>query len=232
MRADSGRRSQRPPGGPGRRGFFSSETQKASRTSPHDAPFAGKAVVAESANEHLGSRKFPVILYHPGTAGTYEDNSALFEYLASHRYIVVSQSVPVADSRQQYLRQPTAIAVQSRRPGATDATANGAVPPTIRSRKGHRHARAFPDVAESKMVFGVVALLDDDDFTTALSALRLAEKTYPKNAGIQALLGQTLAATGDKTGAERAYRKALVLCRTTTPSVYFARIGRLRLSAA
>lgn len=71
--------------------------------------------------------------------------------------------------------------------------------------------RAFPDVAESKMVFGIVALLDDDDMTTALPALRLAENAYPKNAGVQALLGQTLAGTGDKTGAEKAYRKALVL---------------------
>ena len=71
--------------------------------------------------------------------------------------------------------------------------------------------RAFPDVAESKMVFGIVALLDDDDLKTALPALLVAEKTYPKNAGMQALLGQTLAGTGDKTGAERAYRKALVL---------------------
>ena len=71
--------------------------------------------------------------------------------------------------------------------------------------------RAFPDVAESKVVFGIVALLDDDDIKTALPALLLAEKTYPKNAGIQALLGQALAGTGDKTGAENAYRKALVL---------------------
>ena len=71
--------------------------------------------------------------------------------------------------------------------------------------------RAFPNLAESKMVFGIVALLDDDDFKTALPALLLAEKTYPKDAGIQALLGKTLAGTGDKTGAEKAYRKALVL---------------------
>ena len=71
--------------------------------------------------------------------------------------------------------------------------------------------RAFPNLAESKMVFGIVALLDDDDFKTALPALLLAEKTYPKDAGIQALLGKTLAGTGDKTGAEKAYRKALIL---------------------
>jgi pimeloyl-ACP methyl ester carboxylesterase len=71
--------------------------------------------------------------------------------------------------------------------------------------------RRFPDAAESKMVFGVVSLLDDVDFATALPALRLAEKTYPRDAAIQALLGQTLAGTGDKTGAASAYRRALAL---------------------
>lgn len=71
--------------------------------------------------------------------------------------------------------------------------------------------RAFPDVAESKMVGGIITLLSDDDIDTALPSLLLAEKTYPKNAGIQVMLGQVLARTGDKTGAERAYRKALVL---------------------
>ena len=95
------------------------------------------------------------------------------------------------------------------------------VPPTQRqmalylrqygAEKAMAMLRAFPNLAESKMVFGIVALLDDDDFKTALPALLLAEKTYPKDAGIQALLGQTLAGTGDKPDAEKAYRKALVL---------------------
>jgi hypothetical protein len=38
-----------------------------------------------------------LLLDHPGTAGTYEDNSALFEYLASHGYIVVSSAYPEPD---------------------------------------------------------------------------------------------------------------------------------------
>jgi len=71
--------------------------------------------------------------------------------------------------------------------------------------------RAFPVRAESKIVGGIIALLNDDDITTALPSLLLAEQNYPKNAGIQAMLGRVLARTGDKTGAERAYRKALVL---------------------
>jgi predicted dienelactone hydrolase len=71
--------------------------------------------------------------------------------------------------------------------------------------------RAFPNLADSKMVGGIMTLLSDDDIKTALPSLLLAEKTYPKNARIQALLGEVLAGTGDKTGAEKAYRKALVL---------------------
>ena len=34
--------------------------------------------------------RFPVVIYHPGVHGTPEDNSALFEYLASHGYVVLS----------------------------------------------------------------------------------------------------------------------------------------------
>lgn len=70
---------------------------------------------------------------------------------------------------------------------------------------------AFPDVAQSKMVGGIITLLGDDDIDTALPALRLAEQTYPTNAGIQVMLGQVLARMNDKAGAEQAFRKALVL---------------------
>jgi pimeloyl-ACP methyl ester carboxylesterase len=71
--------------------------------------------------------------------------------------------------------------------------------------------RAFPNLADSKMVGGIITLLGDDDIKTALPSLLLAEKTYPTNARIQALLGEVLARTGDKAGAEKAYRKAFVL---------------------
>lgn len=53
--------------------------------------------------------------------------------------------------------------------------------------------------------------MSDDDINTALTSLLLAEKTYPQNAGSQVMLGQALARSGDKTGAEKAHRKALVL---------------------
>src|SRR5258708_8092522 len=35
---------------------------------------------------------FPVVLYHSGAGGSFEDNSVLFEYLASHGYVVVSRA--------------------------------------------------------------------------------------------------------------------------------------------
>ena len=36
--------------------------------------------------------RFPVVLYHPGAGGSYEENSLLFEYLATHGYVVVSSA--------------------------------------------------------------------------------------------------------------------------------------------
>jgi len=35
---------------------------------------------------------FPVVLYHSGAGGSFEDNSLLFEYLASYGYVVVSSA--------------------------------------------------------------------------------------------------------------------------------------------
>jgi hypothetical protein len=36
--------------------------------------------------------RFPVVLYHSGAGGSFEDNSVLFEYLASNGYVVVSSA--------------------------------------------------------------------------------------------------------------------------------------------
>jgi pimeloyl-ACP methyl ester carboxylesterase len=38
--------------------------------------------------------RFSVVIYHPGLAGSHEDNSVLFEYLASHGYVVLSSTYP------------------------------------------------------------------------------------------------------------------------------------------
>lgn len=40
------------------------------------------------------SGRFPLILAHPGLGGGYEDNSALYEYLASQGYVIVSSAFP------------------------------------------------------------------------------------------------------------------------------------------
>lgn len=42
--------------------------------------------------------RFPLVIYHPGLGGSYEDNSVLFEYLASHGYAVVSSAYPMASA--------------------------------------------------------------------------------------------------------------------------------------
>jgi hypothetical protein len=41
---------------------------------------------------------FPVVIYHPGLGGTHEDNSVLFELLASHGYVVLSSAYPSPDA--------------------------------------------------------------------------------------------------------------------------------------
>jgi pimeloyl-ACP methyl ester carboxylesterase len=42
--------------------------------------------------------RFPVVINHSGLGGTHDDNSVLFEYLASHGYVVVSSAYPKADA--------------------------------------------------------------------------------------------------------------------------------------
>jgi dienelactone hydrolase len=43
--------------------------------------------------------RFPVLLYHSGAAGSYEDNSVLCEYLASHGYVVMTSAFPYSDGQ-------------------------------------------------------------------------------------------------------------------------------------
>ena len=43
--------------------------------------------------------RFPIILYHPGAAGSYEDNSALCEYLASYGYVVLTSAFQSRDAK-------------------------------------------------------------------------------------------------------------------------------------
>jgi dienelactone hydrolase len=42
--------------------------------------------------------KFPIVIYHPGLGGTFDDNAVAYEYLASHGYVVLSSAYQAADS--------------------------------------------------------------------------------------------------------------------------------------
>ena len=42
--------------------------------------------------------RFPVVIYHPGLGGTFDDNPVACEYLASHGYVVLSSAYQAADS--------------------------------------------------------------------------------------------------------------------------------------
>ncbi len=51
-------------------------------------------------NAPAAEGRFPVVLYHPGLGGTYEDNAVACEFLASHGYVVVSSAYQPADSSE------------------------------------------------------------------------------------------------------------------------------------
>jgi dienelactone hydrolase len=54
--------------------------------------------VFATLNAPAAEGKFPIVLYHPGLGGTYEDNAVAAEYLASYGYVVVSSAYQSADS--------------------------------------------------------------------------------------------------------------------------------------
>jgi tetratricopeptide (TPR) repeat protein len=54
--------------------------------------------VFAALNAAPAAGKFPVVIYHPGLGGTFDDNAVACEYLASHGYVVVSSAYQAADS--------------------------------------------------------------------------------------------------------------------------------------
>src|SRR5260370_1937430 len=54
--------------------------------------------VFATRNAAPASGKFPVVIYHPGLGGTFDDNAVAYEYLASHGYVVLSSAYQAADS--------------------------------------------------------------------------------------------------------------------------------------
>lgn len=53
---------------------------------------------AATLNAREAPGRFPVVLYHSGAGGSFEENSVLFEYLASFGYIVVSSAFQSPDA--------------------------------------------------------------------------------------------------------------------------------------
>jgi hypothetical protein len=75
--------------------------KKTQALSPDEAPAFERFLATETfavKDAPAAGGRFPVVIYHPGLGGTYEDNSALFEYLASHGYVVLSSAYPKADA--------------------------------------------------------------------------------------------------------------------------------------
>jgi tetratricopeptide (TPR) repeat protein len=54
--------------------------------------------VFATLNAPPAAGKFPVVVYHPGLGGTFDDDAVAFEYLASHGYVVLSSAYQAADS--------------------------------------------------------------------------------------------------------------------------------------
>ena len=54
--------------------------------------------VFATLNVPAAAGRFPVVIYHPGLGGTFDDNAVACEYLASHGYVVLSSGYQAADS--------------------------------------------------------------------------------------------------------------------------------------
>ena len=51
-----------------------------------------KTAAYAQENAQPATGPFPVVIYHPGAGGSFEENSVLFEFLASHGYVVISSA--------------------------------------------------------------------------------------------------------------------------------------------
>jgi pimeloyl-ACP methyl ester carboxylesterase len=54
--------------------------------------------VYAAGNVPAAPGRFPVVIYHPGLGGTFDDNAVACEYVASHGYVVLSSAYQAADS--------------------------------------------------------------------------------------------------------------------------------------
>src|SRR5262249_56747491 len=67
-----------------------------------EGPGLGRCVATRTRAERVAppvEGRFPVVIHHPGLGGVPDDNSVLFELLASHGYVVLSSAYPNYDAQ-------------------------------------------------------------------------------------------------------------------------------------
>lgn len=74
----------------------------ATQTAAFERLLAAKTVAVKDAVA-AADGPFPVVIHHPGLGGTHDDNAVLFEYLASHGYVVLSSAYPMANANRMNL---------------------------------------------------------------------------------------------------------------------------------
>ncbi|HYI92047.1 MAG TPA: hypothetical protein VEX68_00755 [Bryobacteraceae bacterium] len=76
--------------------------KKWTKLNPNERRFA-EVLLSKPIMAHRVARaatgKFPIILYHAGAAGSFEENSVMLEYLASHGYVVITSAFQSADGQ-------------------------------------------------------------------------------------------------------------------------------------
>lgn len=81
---------------------FSERTMKETLFGQHDSTTAAaqnqairkllRLQTRASRNARASAGRFPVVLYHPGAAGSFDENAILCEFLATHGYVVISSA--------------------------------------------------------------------------------------------------------------------------------------------
>jgi pimeloyl-ACP methyl ester carboxylesterase len=66
--------------------------RSAAETAAFERLLATRTIAVQDAPPTEG--RFPVVIYHPGLSGVPDDNSVLFELLASHGYVVLNSAYP------------------------------------------------------------------------------------------------------------------------------------------
>jgi len=140
---------------------------------------------------------FPILLYHSGAAGSFEDNSVLCEYLASCGYVVMTSAFPSSDGQH--------------------VSNNYGVPKTSWDDLGFLLAHALKQL-------GFVDRLKVGAFGHSIGAQYLVEWLGQRRTPLRALvmLDSTLEYTADDDAGHRPLRKRLSLLRPSRLPVLVA----------